>query len=118
VSLDRAPAAVQSRRERVASKVRVVGWLRSHPAGAVALPPVRSAQPIQPFQETPIVRKLTLSAINVPYTATSRNALAHTPASWIIARRRAAPRVTRDTLPRIGIPRLRNWPIVAKERSI
>ena len=32
-----------------------------------------------------------LRAIKVPYTAIRRNALAHTPANWIMARRRAAP---------------------------
>ena len=44
--------------------------------------------------------------------------LAQTPANWIMARRRAAPSDSRDTLPTIGIPRFRNWPTVAKDLSI
>ena len=62
----------------------ISGWRSS--AAALSINPTVSA-----IQEMPIVRSRMLKAIKVPYTAIKRNALAHTPANWIMARRRAAP---------------------------
>ena len=45
---------------------------------------------------------------NVPYTATRTKVLAVTPINCSAARRCAAPSGSSDTLPKIGIPRLRN----------
>jgi hypothetical protein len=50
----------------------------------------------------------TLSKSNVPYTATRTKALVVTAITWSAACRCAAPIESRDTLPKIGTPRLRN----------
>jgi hypothetical protein len=70
--------------------------------------PAALAGSLAPIYDTPTEWRPMLSMSNVPYTATKTKALAVTPINCSAARRCAAPIESRDTLPKIGIPRLRN----------